>query len=143
MKARRLISFIMLSVYLMSICGTAVVVLSCHCSHTHYIVAGKVVTCACHSCGDAVAATGCENTFVESDCNCGHDHSTDIELYSADDYRPHSVAPSVSVCIIASADKADIATKVARHTYNIRGDLPLPCSPHADACGLRAPPVFA
>ncbi len=142
MKARGLTAFAMLAVYLMSICGAAAIVLSCHCSHSHYMVGNRISTCGCHSCLDGLAFAE-SDSCVESACVCLHDHSTDIALYSADDYRPQSLAPAVSDCITASADEADIATKIAKHTYNIRGDLPLPVPPQLSACGLRAPPVFA
>lgn len=137
MRFRRIISLLMLSVYLTSICGYAATVLLCHCPHAHhYEVCHK--SCCCSACAHAHShGYGIEN---DDRCNCKHSHSTEIDLYDIAK-QAASVAPAVCDCIIPAADDTDrIVAEVAIKHFE-RRKIPLPQSPARGFRALRAPPV--
>lgn len=138
MRLRRLISFLMLSVYLTSVCGYALTIILCHCPHSqHY----KAHHCTCVECahshvdGDGIKA--------DNRCDCKHKHTTEISLYDIAKHTGEVVKPLVSDCIMTIIDSSERVFASVENTLTEQRKIPLPTSPATLACGLRAPPVSA
>lgn len=88
LKIRAIKALTLLSAYLLSTVGAALIALSCHCEHLHLHTdeACHAVVCCC---GHEHAAHAAECSHdEEADAQfagkcCNHDHSTDTELYTA------------------------------------------------------------
>lgn len=138
MKLRRAISFLMLSVYLASVCGYALTILTCHCPHSghHHDHGCKCVCTECvHSHSDGINA--------DDRCNCKHKHTTEISLYDIAKHTGKIIAPLVSDCTATIIDDSDRVFASVENILTEQRKIPLPVSPALIACGLRAPPVLA
>ena len=93
MKLRRLISLIMLSVYLTSICGYAISIILCHCPHAkHYLTEHVGVHCGHCS----IHHSQCDGmSQFEMPCMCKHKHTTEISLYDISKKIQSATAPAV------------------------------------------------
>lgn len=142
MKLRRVISIVMLSVYLTSICGYAASVILCHCPHAkHFLTEHAGVHCGhcseCHAACDGTAG-------FEMPCMCKHKHTTEISLYDIAKKVQSATAPAV-LCqhpdLVAGTEVPEPAgSGFGRFA---RQNTPLPSSPHVQCSALRAPPVSA
>ncbi len=125
----------MLTVYLMWICSTAFIAISCHIdreAHTHCCT-----SCECHH-------DGCNKSHLESPHACNHDHSNTITLYDTTKRNTINIEP-IALNITAQIDDniaiEEIATQITPRHYE-RG-VPIPPSPTLSRRGMRAPPVIA
>ena len=138
MKLRRAISFLMLSVYLASVCGYAFTILMCHCPHSGHRH-NHECKCACvecvHSHDDGISA--------DEGCNCKHKHTTEISLYDIAKHTGDVVKPLVSDCIMTIIDSSERVFASVDNILTEQRKIPLPVSPVPLARGLRAPPVLA
>lgn len=142
MKLRRLISLIMLSVYLTSICGYAISIILCHCPHAkHYLTEHVGVHCGHCS----IHHSQCDGmSQFEMPCMCKHKHTTEISLYDISKKIQSATAPAV-LCqhpdLVAGIDVPEPEESDFRRF--VRRNTPLTSSPHAECSALRAPPVLA
>ena len=125
MKLKRLISLLLLAIYLTAWGGPAYVSLSCKC------VTMSSHVC-CHHCQHGADAAGAGES-LKAPC-CGNHHSTEIELYtgSSSDLPPAVVAEAPVA--------ADL--KLFGETLPERG-APFVMRGHVRSAGLRAPPALA
>ena len=145
MKLRRIISLLLLAVYLTAGGGYALSVTLCHCSHSEHFQefhAPKHHCCsACHT-----AHKSTENrasiSVIDSSCDCLHNHSNEITLYDV----PRSVSTlDTPVEHIATTTSLDLYEVVYDNIISLLGDrrnTPLTDSPERATSALRAPPVF-
>lgn len=138
MTKRVVRSIVLLSVYLISICGYSATILSCHC---HGLQAVET-RCMCHHCHTGYTGEG----IAASDmCHCLHSHSTNIALYDISKKVQHIV---VLPCTTPYAEPdaarltADILHAFGRRTQCVRS-VQLPPAPWLGTAALRAPPVVA
>ena len=126
----------MLAAYLMWICGTTFIALSCHIDN---LDRGShcCASCACHH-------EGCEANHLESPHACDHDHSNRVILYDTAKQPTLNLEPAER-CIAALTGELlhieDISTQ--RTALTDDRDTPLPPSPRLSRRGMRAPPVVA
>ena len=126
----------MLAVYLVWICGTAFVALSCHIDNlgrqTHCCA-----SCECHH-------EGCEKSHLEAPHACNHDHSNTIALYDTTKRSTLNIEP-VALCIAAQLERHLAIEEVhsIRTPRHYERDIPIPPSPTLSRRGMRAPPVVA
>ena len=123
MKLKRLISLLLLAIYLTAWGGPAYVSLSCKC------VTMSSHVC-CHHCQHGADAAGAGES-LKAPC-CGNHHSTEIELYTVTDLPPALVAEAPVA--------ADL--KLFGETLPERG-APFVMRGHVRSAGLRAPPALA
>ena len=136
MKLKRLISLLLLSVYLLATGGPAYVSLSCKC------VTMSSHVC-CHHCQHSADAAGAGES-LKAPC-CGNHHSTEIELYVSSSFDNNErytrcivldLPPALAAECPCPAHVPFLREKVAeRRTPFVR---------EASACsvGFRAPPVL-
>ena len=120
MKLKRLISLLLLSVYLLATGGPAYVSLSCKC----VAMKARAAHVCCHHCQHG-ADTSDGTASLKATC-CGNHHSTEINLYTFSQDNEKSTRCTVT----------DLEKTVGR------------CAPfvergHVRCAGLRAPPVLA
>ena len=138
MKLRKVISMLMLSVYLTSVCGYALTIILCHCPHSqHY----KEHHCVCAQCGH----THIDGDGIKADdrCDCKHNHTTEISLYDIAKHTSVVVTPVVSDCIVKTIDERDRLFASVERQLTEQRKVPLPSSPFSPLHALRAPPVLA
>lgn len=142
MKLRRMISLVMLSVYLTSICGYGMSVILCHCPHAkHYLT--EHVGVHCSHCSDRHAHCDGIAQF-EMPCMCKHKHTTEVSLYDISKKIQSAAAPAVLFQhpdLVAGTDVPEPEESGFRRFA--QRNTPLPSSPHALCSALRAPPVSA
>ena len=130
MKLKRLISLLLLSVYLLATGGPAYVSLSCKC------VAMKAR--AAH-----VADTSDGTASLKATC-CGNHHSTEINLYTFSQDSEKSTR-----CTVTDLPPALVAEAPEPADISLGGEKTVGrCAPfvergHVRCAGLRAPPVLA
>ena len=126
----------LLAVYLVWICGTTFIALSCHANHAkkHTLCAH---CCECHH-------EGCDKVHVETPHSCNHDHSNTVVLYDTTKKNGINIEP-VELCISAQIEDNlsidDIPlTRLSRHYER---DIPIRHLLTTTRRGMRAPPVVA
>ena len=126
----------MLTVYLVWICGTAAIALSCFANnlegHSHCCA-----SCECHH-------EGCEKSHLEAPHACNHDHSNTIAFYDTAKQNTLNIAP-VELSIAAQIEDNLHIEEVAgiRALHYLKRKIPLPPAPTLLQRGMRAPPVVA
>ena len=126
----------LLAVYLVWICGTAVVTLSCHATHAkkHTLC---VHCCECHH-------EGCDKTHVETPHSCNHDHSNTVILYDSTKKNDINIEP-IALCISAQIENLLSIEDVPsiRQPRHYERDIPIHPLHITARRGMRAPPVVA
>lgn len=131
----------MLTVYLLWICGTTIIDISCYANrqynHSHYHVHG-IGTCDCHH-------DGCNEMHFESPHSCNHDHSNTIKLYNTNkDGNKFQIQPVAFVINVEYDDNlSNEISASARSSRIYERSVPLPISPTLSKRGMRAPPAVA
>lgn len=141
MKLKRVISLVLLAVYLFAAGGSAYVALSCSCLSPHAHLHAGHEGCLC--CGHAAAEDHADDHPVFLAPCCGHDHSTVVELYTgAEDRMPELRCAVVALPAMLAAEcpcPAHVAAlrgkPVERPLHFVEEPVPLQRS-------LRAPPVM-
>lgn len=149
MKLRRIISFLLLAVYLTMAAGPALRSLSCECvamgahvRHEHHDVGCSHSGCpraCCAGASDGASAPVC----VAAPC-CDDRHSTEIELYTGLDSETERPVRCAVVHLPASlAVECPCPAHVPALRHNaVARTVPLPAGPASGIPGLRAPPVL-
>ena len=137
MKLKRLISLLLLAIYLTAWGGPAYVSLSCKC------VTMSSHVC-CHHCQHSADAAGAGES-LKAPC-CGNHHSTEIELYTGSSSDNHErfircTVTDLPPALVAEAPVAAVL-KFFGETLPECGD-PFVMRGHVRSAGLRAPPVLA
>ena len=139
MKLRKLISLLLVSVYLFAVGGAAYNALACECvsfrTHSAHV--------CCHHC-----AHDCDTTSgpaVAGSC-CGDAHSTEVELYtrvsSSDDEDQSRILVLDLPAALAAECPCPAHVPLLRETPAER-HAPFIEDAHVLSVGLRAPPVLA
>lgn len=140
MKLRRVISLLLLTVYLFATGGMAYASLSCHCitptERAHHL--------CCNHCQQHDEATAGKETLT-APC-CSDHHSTEIDLYTGTSAENGKSIKSIST---------DLPAALAAEFSCVADPLPVTCDKVAEQrpphfrqapllpSGLRAPPVLA
>ena len=141
MKLKRLISLLLLAVYLTAAGGPAYVSLSCKC----VAMTAHAAHVCCHHCQQHDDSASPARESVKAPC-CGNHHSTEIELYTGStsdnnekltrcavtDLPPALVAEGPAPALLSPCCER-VAERCA--PFILRG--------HVRSAGLRAPPVLA
>ena len=150
MKIRTAKALTLLSAYLLSTVGAALIALTCHCHHLHEHRIGD----ACHAveccCGhDHAGHTAeCDHTPANgvqlAERCCNHDHSTDTELYTAGSDEPTNIRTTLS-CTDAVASAHYVPDAPLTTPENSFAERRCPPAQRCRAVQrpLRAPPVCA
>ena len=147
---RAMMALTLLTAYLLSTAGTAVLAIGCHCPHSFYHSHSQ--QCAAHCCSGHcthahhtaddgqglphLAKRGCE-------C-CNHDHSTETKLYTAGDNESKTIRSAVAdtYAVAAASDVYSVRLSATAKRFAERRCPPaLKC--RAFGRPLRAPPVCA
>lgn len=137
MKLKRVISTLLLGIYLLSSCGAMLSVILCHCTRSaHYIAEHEHHTHCCHT---PIQGEGIK---MVSDCGCHHDHSTEIDLYDYDKIYFIALQPAVYMLPQAAQSIEEPQSDIDNHYFH-RRKIPLPRSFVVTLNTLRAPPVMA
>ncbi|MFQ7387590.1 MAG: hypothetical protein ACLRM8_08715 [Alistipes sp.] len=134
MKLKRLISLLLLAIYLTAWGGPAYVSLSCKC------VTMSSHVC-CHHCQHSADAAGAGES-LKAPC-CGNHHSTEIELYTFsqdNENRPAVRLPTCRPLVAEAPEPADISLGGEK---TVGRCAPFVERSHVRCAGLRAPPVLA
>ena len=125
----------MLAVYLMWICGTTYIAISCHIDREHHTHC--CASCECHH-------EGCDKSHFEAPHACNHDHSNTIALYDTAKQSTLNIAPA-ELCIDAQLNNNLPIEEIAsiRTPRHYERDIPIPPPPTLSRRGMRAPPVVA
>lgn len=140
MKLKRLISLLLLAIYLMAAGGPAYVSLSCKC----VAMTAHVSHACCHHCQHNDDASGARGA-LQAPC-CGNHHSTEIELYtgSASDNHQKSTRCAVTDLPPALIAEAPVAADLTLCCEKVTEcSTPFVMRGHVRSAGLRAPPVLA
>ncbi|MFQ7502847.1 MAG: hypothetical protein ACLRMJ_06430 [Alistipes finegoldii] len=134
MKLKRLISLLLLAIYLTAWGGPAYVSLSCKC------VTMSSHVC-CHHCQHSADAAGAGES-LKAPC-CGNHHSTEINLYTFSQDNEKSTR-----CTVTDLPPALVAEAPEPADISLGGRKPSDAAPfversHVRCAGLRAPPVLA
>ncbi len=137
MRAKRVLSSLILAIYLMASCGGMLSVILCHCSRSQHVATHHCCDHCCHhhDSGDGIK--------LPTDC-CNHDHSTEIDLYNHEKSLFKTLIPAICALLPALQEDIDFSAKqdsALRHLD--RRKTPLLISEFASIKGLRAPPVIA
>ena len=151
-KNRAVKALTLLSVYVMSTAGAALLALTCHCSHLHAHAhddeACHVVACCCghdHPEHEALCGRSCNDCAVQLAARCcRHNHSTDTELYTADDDHGQTVRIAATDTAVSASENGacvapfrNSARRFADSSYRLPQECAVGCRP------LRAPPACA
>lgn len=141
MKLKRLISLLLLAIYLMAAGGPAYVSLSCKCvamsAHADHV--------CCHHCQQHADSADPARESVKAPC-CGNHHSTEIELYTGSSSDNHQ---KFTRCAVTDLPPALIAEAPVVADLTLCCEKVTECSTpfvmrgHVRSAGLRAPPVLA
>ena len=136
MRAKRVLSSLILAIYLMASCGGMLSVILCHCTRSqHGITHHCCDHCCHHDSGDGIK--------LPTNC-CNHDHSTEINLYNHEKSLFKALTPAICALLPALQEDIEFSTEqnpVSRHLD--RRKTPLLISEFVSIKGLRAPPVIA
>jgi hypothetical protein len=148
---RFLVSLWMMLLYLSVTVGADVVSLTCRCkcNHSADVHTAFAHTHSCHcedeSCGAHDNCQGCLPMIGDDGCNCHHNHSTEIKLYT----QPRSVDEdsllrSLTLWAVVAYAFVDVeidAISTGVTSYN-RYLLPPLLGAHSRGVSLRAPPAL-
>ena len=136
MRAKRVLSSLILAIYLMASCGGMLSVILCHCTRRQHVITHHCCDHCCHhGSGDGIK--------LPSKC-CNHDHSTEINLYNHEKSLFKALTPAICALLPALQEDIEFSTEqnpVSRHLD--RRKTPLLISEFVSIKGLRAPPVIA
>lgn len=137
MRAKRVLSSLILAIYLMASCGGMLSVILCHCTSSQHVITHHCCDHCCHhhDSGDGIK--------LPSKC-CNHDHSTEINLYNHEKSLFKALTPAICALLPALQEDIEFSTEqnpVSRHLD--RRKTPLLISEFVSIKGLRAPPVIA
>lgn len=136
MRAKRVLSSLILAIYLMASCGGMLSVILCHCTRSQHVITHHCCDHCCHhDSGDGIK--------LPTNC-CNHDHSTEINLYNHEKSLFKALTPAICALLPALQEDIEFSTEqnpVSRHLD--RRKTPLLISEFASIKGLRAPPVIA
>ena len=137
MRAKRVLSSLILAIYLVASCGGMLSVTLCHCSRSQHVATHHCCDHCCHhhDSGDGIK--------LPSKC-CNHDHSTEINLYNHEKSLFKALTPAICALLPALQEDIEFSTEqnpVSRHLD--RRKTPLLISEFVSIKGLRAPPVIA
>ena len=138
MKLKRLISLLLLSVYLLATGGPAYVSLSCKC----VAMKARAAHVCCHHCQHGADTSG-GTASLKATC-CGNHHSTEINLYTFSQDSEKSTR-----CTVTDLPPALVAEAPEPADISLGGEKTVGrCAPfvergHVRCAGLRAPPVLA
>lgn len=136
MRAKRVLSSLILAIYLMASCGGMLSVILCHCTRSQHVITHH----CCHHCCHHDSGDGIK---LPSKC-CNHDHSTEINLYNHEKSLFKALTPAICALLPALQEDIEFSTEqnpVSRHLD--RRKTPLLISEFVSIKGLRAPPVIA
>lgn len=136
MKLKRVISSLILAIYLVASCGGALSVVLCHCSRSQHV---QTHHSPCHLCHHSQG----EGIKYPSDCGCHHDHSTEIDLYNYEKLSVANIAPMVCSILPSMQEQAESVTVQTVTKLFYRRKTPLLVAEYVSLSGLRAPPVIA
>jgi hypothetical protein len=137
MRAKRVLSSLILAIYLMASCGGMLSVILCHCTRSQHVI---IHHCCDHCCHHHDSGDGIK---LPSKC-CNHDHSTEINLYNHEKSLFKALTPAICALLPALQEDIEFSTEqnpVSRHLD--RRKTPLLISEFVSIKGLRAPPVIA
>jgi hypothetical protein len=137
MRAKRVLSSLILAIYLMASCGGMLSVILCHCTRSQHVITHHCYDHCCHhhDSGDGIK--------LPTNC-CNHDHSTEINLYNHEKSLFKALTPAICALLPALQEDIEFSTEqnpVSRHLD--RRKTPLLISEFVSIKGLRAPPVIA
>ena len=136
MKLKRVISSLILAIYLVASCGGALSVILFHCSGSQQI---QTHHSSCQHCHHSQG----EGIKYPSDCGCHHDHSTEIDLYNYEKLSVANIAPMVCSILPSMQEQAEpVAVQTVTKLF-YRRKTPLLVAEYVSLSGLRAPPVIA
>lgn len=143
MKLRRIISFLLLAVYLTMAAGPALRSLSCECVAMDGHARGEASCCRHACCAARFVATEAGDCCLAAPC-CDDRHSTEIELYTGlDSETERSVRCAVVHLPASLAVECPCPAHVPALRHNaVARTVPLPAGPASGIPGLRAPPVL-
>lgn len=140
MRVKRVISSLLLAVYIMASCGAMLSVILCHCTRsTHFQTHHSCTHHACHHCNHSNG----EGIKLPSNCGCTHDHSTEIDLYDYEKIFIADLAPNVCALFRSMQTEVAFSLEGEKLKYLDKRKIPLPESEFVALTGLRAPPVIA
>ena len=137
MRAKRVLSSLILAIYLMASCGGMLSVILCHCTRSQHVITHHCCDHCCHH------HDSNDNIKLPSKC-CNHDHSTEINLYNHEKSLFKALTPAICALLPALQEDIEFSTEqnpVSRHLD--RRKTPLLISEFVSIKGLRAPPVIA
>lgn len=139
MKLKRLISSLLLAIYLVAGCGGMFSVILCHCHRSQHFLSHHSCCCSHHCCANHNG----EGIKAQAGCNCLHDHSTEIDLYNHE--RSVSKLCPPIICLTLPTMQEQVLTTESHSTIKRldRRKIPLPTADFVALKGLRAPPVIA
>lgn len=146
MRTKRYISLLLLTVYLLTACGSAISSLTCDCvtMHAHTRSAHTGGVCAhCSHHAEHAGDTPEADTFLNAPC-CGDRHSTDIELYTGTDSGSERETVRCTFVMLLPAQAAECPCPA--HVPALRQRPVIPAEPLVaavwlPAAGFRAPPA--
>ena len=126
----------MLAIYLVWICSTPIIALTCHANHEQHTNCCSI-SCECHH-------EGCKKIHFETPHNCHHDHSNTIALYDTTKEDTNNIEPKVINITAQIEDNIAIEDVVLRRTSrHYERKVPIAESPTLLRRGLRGPPIVA
>ncbi len=140
MRTKRVISSLLLAIYLMASCGAMLSVILCHCTRSQHFQTHHC--CSHNTCHNNHINCG-EGIKLPNNCGCTHDHSTEIDLYIYEKSFIADIQPVICDAIPAMAEQIDLCTELLKIKYLDKSKIPLPQSGFISTKGLRAPPVIA
>ncbi|MBQ7856631.1 MAG: hypothetical protein IJ348_05900 [Alistipes sp.] len=140
MKLRSYIASVLLTVYLVSVCGYALTVILCHCERSGHYTTHHKECCACHHHAHHEA---CEGIHADNTCNCLHKHTTEIELYDVAKEANPTLAPLSCDILLPDLESAEESRAECFGEQFLQRKIPLPQSIVGHVAALRAPPVSA
>lgn len=139
MKLKRVISSLLLAIYLMAGCGGMLSVIMCHCQRSNHFQSHHSCCCSHHCCanhnGDGIKA--------QRGCGCMHDHSTEIDLYNHERSVSNLCPPIICLSLPTLQEQIHVYEWHDTTKRLDRRKIPLSTADFVALKGLRAPPVIA
>lgn len=135
MKLRKIISQLVLSAYLLSVCGYAIDVFTCDCDHTHTHEQNEECCCSHtdhHAIGEWYAH------LEDAGCDCSHELNNDAGIYDTTT-RHSTLVDELICCITLSNNNIPLPCRPELGRLYTRHSIPIP-RVHLHTRGLRAPP---
>lgn len=140
MRTKRVISSLLLAIYLMASCGAMLSVILCHCTRSQHFQTHHC--CSHNTCYNNHINCG-EGIKLPNNCGCNHDHSTEIDLYNYEKSFIADFSPIVCTALPDMQGLSEVVLGNCKLKYLDRRKIPLPESEYISIRGLRAPPVIA